>query len=371
MKNKKKILTLIVLIVAIFLLLIGYYSFNSHRQCKSFVSKYRFDFKQTLQIGSTVNASTVASSLKPFLNNKDKVIIFGSRFCGNCLKLDPAIPFLVNKFDKLQWIYVEKSGQKPISILENTAKTHKNFSVITDKDESKALANLFESYYTPNIFLLHNSQIVYEKLGFMASDFNSLVNVLMLFSEGKYSEVKSLSQKTLVENHKFPKIVCPTYSNRKVHIPEDFIGKPTVILIMHGTCMRCKQIAANIPQSFKKNNSINKLIVFSAFSKELNEKSLEYAKRFGMKELYYELKNPPTDLFFGINTVRSLIGKNQSITYINDTTLNFQNSIGFVSAPSMILIDKSGNFIGIFSLPLKDKDIIKFFNCLSDYLKNL
>lgn len=90
-----------------------------------------------------------------------------------------------------------------------------------------------------------------------------------------------------------------------------------------------------------------------------------------MKELYYELKDPPVNMFFDIDTVKQAIGSCKNITYVNDELLNFQNNIGFISAPSLIMLDKNGNLLGIYNIPSKQEEIIKFFNCLTEYLKNL
>ncbi len=84
----------------------------------SILSKYKFDFKQSVPVKTALNLSDIQNEkLKDILvHNKKKAIIFGSRECGNCMELAPAIPSLVKQFPRIQWIYVEKSPEKPISI---------------------------------------------------------------------------------------------------------------------------------------------------------------------------------------------------------------------------------------------------------------
>jgi len=122
---------------------------------------------------------------------------------------------------------------------------------------------------------------------------------------------------------------------------------------------------------FKKEEEINKAIIFTPFSEKLNKMVLEYAKQFHLTELYYELKSPPLSTFYNIDTVYSMMHNASNTIYINDEMLQFQNSIGFVSSLVIIILNKEGEFNLIFEPPANKTLIPGFFDDLTKYLLNL
>jgi len=110
------------------------------------------------------------------------------------------------------------------------------------QENGRILFSIFKSSYTPDIFFVEKCKVVYEKLGFMDSDFGDIVSALNAFVENNSEYLESHTRKLLIKGEEFPTMVTRTFDNKEIIIPKDFVGRPTAIFIFHGTYSRCKKV---------------------------------------------------------------------------------------------------------------------------------
>ncbi len=121
MRDKKKTLTvvLIVVIISTFLIGYGYFSFKRENASKNLPTAElpipQLSFQNSLPVGTIVKLPKLISiSGRTIPDNTKRVFVFVSRTCGSCECISIAIPNRAKTCDKLTWIYIEKSDEPPI-----------------------------------------------------------------------------------------------------------------------------------------------------------------------------------------------------------------------------------------------------------------
>jgi len=355
MKKKKERVISAIIIIIIGLIIFGVYKRNTLKTNNS-ASVPQFALKNSLPVGTAVNIPKLISiNGRKVPLEKKKVFVFVSRECGSCEYVSIAIPKLAKTFNKLIWVYVEKSDEPP---LIGNPKINNLYVV---RDSKVHLSSIFKSNYTPTFFLTdRNNKIVWKRRGFIAPDYYSLKDVLSAFQNNNYSLLKETYQRNIEIGKKFPEVTAYTYpDNNKIILPDNFKGKPTLIFIFQFSCKSCLIAMNAVPEDLKDSKNINKIVVFSPFSEVVNKEALSFAKEFGIKEMEASLKAPIISTkWIDVNKCFSH-AKNTII--INDEDFKFQYSIGWPGASTLIVINKNGTLTHIFSLGNQQEDTLKTF----------
>ncbi len=320
-------------------------------------------FQNSLPVGSIVNLPKLTSISGRIVPNTGKrVFLFVSRTCGSCEYISLAIPELAKTFSKLTWVYVEKSSEPPII---GTSKLE-NLYIVKNGDTN--LSSLFESKYTPTFFFIDNdNKIVWKRRGFIPPDYYTLKDILAAFNSNNYELLNKTYQRNLAIGKKFPSIIAYTYpDDKKIVIPNNFIGKSVLIFILHYSCSTCSDVINALPQNLKNSNDVIKIIVFSPFSEKLNQEALRFAKEFGFTTIEKSVESPLIK-----TTWNDIYRHDHGMIYINDSQFYFQNLIGIVGSPYVILLNKNGHIEHIYSPNFYSKDQLKnFYASLYKLIKN-
>ena len=323
MKDKKKVIITGVIVTIFVLSLFGYF-FVSKQRSTGTISEAQLPlpqlrFQNSIPVGTALSLPKLTSiSGRIIPTDTKRVFVFVSRTCGSCEYISIAIPKLAETFNKLTWIYIEKSDEPPL--IGNPKIS--NLYII--KNAKANLSSIFNSKYTPTFFLVDkNNKLVWKRRGFIIPDYYSLKDILFAFQNNDYPLLEKTYQRNLQTGKLFPKIVVYTYpDHKKLVIPDDLKGKPTLIFIFHYSCKACLTVINAIPDQIKNSKEVNKIIVFSPFSERLNKESINFGEKFGFREIVRDLQVPIIEVTW--NNIDETF-KNTNTMYINDYDFSFQN----------------------------------------------
>ncbi len=370
MKDKKKVIITGVIVTIFVLSLFGYF-FVSKQRSTGTISEAQLPlpqlrFQNSIPVGTALSLPKLTSiSGRIIPTDTKRVFVFVSRTCGSCEYISIAIPKLAKTFNKLTWIYIEKSDEPPL--IGNPKIS--NLYII--KNAKANLSSIFNSKYTPTFFLVDkNNKLVWKRRGFIIPDYYSLKDILFAFQNNDYPLLEKTYQRNLQTGKLFPKIVVYTYpDHKKLVIPDDLKGKPTLIFIFHYSCKSCLTAMDAIPQEIKQSDRINKIVVFSPFSEELNNKAIKFADEYGFKNIIMDLQHPIVAV--RKNEVLKFFNDSISTFIINDKDFRFQYSIGWPGTPTLIVISKNGSTIGEYFLGNSGTNTLgRFYDKLLKILKS-
>jgi len=287
--------------------------------------------------------------------NVKTAVIFLDRTCGSCEYLSIALPKLVRKFPGIIWLYVEKSEDPPI--IGNVS--IKNLYIV--RDSKINLSSIFESKYTPTIFLLDkNNKILWKHRGFIPPYYKRFKEVVSYFDNNNILYLENSTERNLLVGKEFPEITVKSYpDNKELSFPGSFKGKPATIFLFQFSCTECLTAVNAIPNELKQTNKINKIIVFAPFSEKINQDGINFGKEFGFKNMVIGLQSPIIKVTW--KDIFSALKGAQNTVYINDYDFSFQDSIGWPGAPVLIELDKNGTVRGVFSLHNASNSELKGF----------
>lgn len=351
---KKKLLLIIVFLILINIITLFFVKKNS----KNLIDKTIFIPRQSLSVGEIVN---IANKIEDFENNEiilegKKIFIFGNKNCGSCFYITFPLIEWVKTFKDIQFLYIETSNQVPL--LYSECKDERNFHLILDKDNY--FYRLFGEPNFPTIFFINEeNRIVWKRTGFLILHYKEYTKRIEEFIQGK--EIFDDYQVNIKIGMFFPEIKY-RYHNKLINLPNDFLGKPSLIFFINSSCEICKNVLEYIPSSISKNCNINKIIILSGISNEVMSENLEFAKKFSLKDVELQVRQSEFYNYINLSYLQRITKDFQCSLIIEDNFFEISKRIGLMGGPFLCILDSKGKIIFINSIGFPNiKDYKKFY----------
>jgi len=299
--------------------------------------------KQSLVVGSTVSLATQVQDMrgKTVTLAGRKILVFSDKSCGSCLYLTFPIIEWVQKFKDTCFYYIEKTDQIPL--IDGELQSYQNFHIISDSNSH--ISQSFGEPSTPSVFFLDaDNKVVWKNTGCVMTDYARYEQRIKEFSEGR--STFDDYQENINVGKPFPKIAHNS-NGVTVVLPDDSLGKPTLMFFLFSSSKSSKDILDDIPSSITDDAKINKVFVFAGITDETVKRNVDFAKHFALREVEFEAQqsfsSSRVDLTYVLNRTRSF----KSTTVIEDDLFEISNRIALVGGPYMCILDAEGDVLSI------------------------
>ena len=299
--------------------------------------------KQSLVVGSTVSLATQVQDMrcKTVTLAGRKIFVFSDKSCGSCLYLTFPIIEWVQKFKDTCFYYIEKTDQIPL--IDGELQSYQNFHIISDSNSH--ISQSFGEPSTPSVFFLDaDNNVVWKNTVCVMTDYARYEQRIKEFSEGR--STFDDYQENINVGKPFPKIAHNS-NGVTVVLPDDSLGKPTLMFFLFSSSKSSKDILDDIPSSITDDAKINKVFVFAGITDETVKRNVDFAKHFALREVEFEAQqsfsSSRVDLTYVLNRTRSF----KSTTVIEDDLFEISNRIALVGGPYMCILDAEGDVLSI------------------------